>query len=430
MALRSWCAILAFNLMVPVFSWGQTPFNHLDANGDGYLSPQEFKGPPMAFNRLDRNHDGRISFDEAEGSPLREQKGGPREQLQTTPQSKTGRQEASASATAAATRPLIFIDTHNHLVGKAGPGARRSGGEGPAEMALRSMNANGIKLSLIMPMPQGTEQPHRLYVDDILPYVQQYPDRFAVLGGGDTLNVTIQESVKSGQLTDQMIRRFDSDADALVKKGIVGFGEMTAEHVSMRSDHPYVAAAPDHTLFLRLADLAAKHNLPIDFHMESVPEDMPLPAHLDQANNPKVLKANIPAFERLLDHNPKANIVWVHMGWDNTGKRTVAQTRQLLGKHPNLYVSLRVASGMQAKRIERATFPLDDQGRLKADWLALFKEFPDRFLIGSDEIIKSGDDHPSADSITSTMSMIRQLPEDLQKAIGIDNPQRLYRLKK
>jgi hypothetical protein len=155
MGLRSWCTILAFCLMIPVLSWGQTPFNHLDANGDGYLSPQEFKGPPMAFNRLDRNHDGRISFDEAEGSPLREQKGGPSERLQTTPQNRTGRQDASTPATAAAAQPLIFIDTHNHLVGKAGSGARKSGGEGPAEMALISMNANGIKLSLIMPHAPG-----------------------------------------------------------------------------------------------------------------------------------------------------------------------------------------------------------------------------------------------------------------------------------
>jgi len=55
-----------------------------------------------------------------------------------------------------------------------------------------------------------------------------------------------------------------------------------------------------------------------------------------RAPNPASLHENITAFRRLLDHNPRARIVWVHAGWDLTGERTVALMRSLLEAHRNL----------------------------------------------------------------------------------------------
>ncbi len=42
---------------------------HLDKDGDGKVSRQEFDGPPPAFGRLDRNRDGFLSEDEAPQGP-------------------------------------------------------------------------------------------------------------------------------------------------------------------------------------------------------------------------------------------------------------------------------------------------------------------------------------------------------------------------
>jgi hypothetical protein len=240
--------------------------------------------------------------------------------------------------------------------------------EKPARIALGSMDATGVKFNLLMPMPQAVNQKLRLCLEDLLPIREKYPERFGVLGGGGSLNVMIQQAVREGRVTSAMEKEFDARALELVRKGAVGFGEMTAEHFSMDQHHPYETAPPDHPLFLRLADLAAKYDLPMDLHMEAISEKMPMPSRFKSPPNPQVLKPNLEALGRLLAHNRKAKIIWAHLGWDNTEKRTVALTRKLLKENKNLYMSIRIASGMRERRVEKASFPLDGAGKLKADW--------------------------------------------------------------
>ena len=388
----------------------QTPFERMDRNGDGRLSRSEFRGPPPAFGRLDRNNDGYITDREAAGTRLSGSMD-PARRVQS-------RSPAKESA-------LIYVDTHNHLVGRRAMGQYNL--ERSARIALESMDATGVKLNLLMPMPQTVNQNLQFYFEDLLPIVEMYPNRFAALGGGGSLNVMIQQAVREGHVTTTMEKKFDARASELARKGAVGFGEMTAEHFSMKGDHPYEKAPPDHPLFLRLADLAAEYDLPVDIHMEAISEEMPMPSRFQSPPNPRILKPNIAAFGRLLAHNRKAKIIWVHLGWDNTGKRTIALTRRLLAENPNLYVSIRIASGMQKRKVVKPTFPLDKDGRLKQEWLELFQEFPDRFVIGSDEIIKPANNHPSAGSIRSTVGILEQLPLNLKSQIGHENAYLLYK---
>jgi predicted TIM-barrel fold metal-dependent hydrolase len=391
------------------FVWARTPFEAMDGNNDGKLSEFEFRGPDQVFNRLDRNGDGYVSKNEASGTRLMSTQNQPRQMAKNPP----------------AVAESVYVDTHNHLVGP------RQGGhysfERQVRIALEAMNATGVKINLLMPMPQTVGQKLTLRFEDLLPVVQMYPKRFAALGGGGSLNVMIQEAVRNGHVSEKMEKKFDARASALVHEGAVGFGEMATEHFSMTKSHPYETAPPDHPLFLRLADLAAHYDMPIDIHMEAIPEAMPMPRRFESPPNPRRLQPNIDAFCRLLAHNRKAKIIWVHLGWDNTGKRTVALTRRLLAENPNLYMSIRIASGMRKRRVSNPTFPLSQDGRLKPEWLALFQEFPDRFLLGSDEIIKPADDHPSAGSIRSTMQLLDQLPPKLKPMIGYENAYRLYR---
>ncbi len=396
-------------LLFPTSLRASSLFEAMDRNDDDRLSSIEFRGPARAFRRLDQNRDGYISRTEAQGTRLLEQSGSPQRTLhENTPK-----------------KPM-YVDTHNHLVGPKRAGKYRF--EKSARIALSAMDATDTRINLLLPMPQTVGQGLKLRFEDLIPIVLAYPDRFAALGGGGSLNVMIQEAIHKGHVLEEMKRAFDTRAKGLALEGAIGYGEMTAEHFSMDSKHPYITAPPDHPLFLRLADLAAQYDLPIDIHMEAIPEKMPMPVRFRSSPNPQVLKPNIEAFVRLLEHNRKAKIIWVHLGWDNTGQRTVAMTRKLMSENPNLYMSIRIASGMRKRKVSAPTFPLDENGNLKPQWLALFQEFPDRFIIGSDEIIKPTDDHPSAGSIRSTVGLLEQLPPDLRSKIGFENARRLYRL--
>lgn len=97
--------------------------------------------------------------------------------------------------------------------------------------------------------------------------------------------------------------------------------------------------------------------------------------------NPAVLKENIGGFERLLAHNRKAKIVWAHAGGDPVGHFTPRLVRELLGRHSNLALSIRPTTG---------PFPgamVPPKGAINDDWIAVLRDFPDRFVIGSDNFV-------------------------------------------
>jgi predicted TIM-barrel fold metal-dependent hydrolase len=231
----------------------------------------------------------------------------------------------------------------------------------------------------------------------------------------------IIESARTGQASPELQKKFKERAEAILAAGAVGFGEMSAEHFP--SATPYEYAPPDHPLLLLLADIAAQHDAPITIHMEAVPQDMDLPAPLKSPPNPPRLHANIAAFERLLTHNPRAKIVWAHLGWDNTGYRTPELTRRLLEAHPNLFMEIKLDPVDTGK----AT-PLTNgaSGTLKPEWQKLFTDFQDRFVMGTDQHYpqSSGPQRWQA-----AVLLFNQLPVAVRQKIGTENAIRIYHLK-
>lgn len=323
-----------------------------------------------------------------------------------------------------------YIDTHNHLFGRFGP---RSGSpvldyEGAAQVALAKMNALGIEKMLIMPPPFPPNHPNKYDMDDFLDVVKKHTDRFGFLGGGGTLNPMIQQVVYDGTTSPEVGQIFEEKALEILSGGALGFGEMTAEHFSMNPRHPYETAPPDHPLFLLLADIAARHDVPIDIHMEAVPEEMALPNNerLRSPRNPKRLRPNIAAFERLLAHNREAKIIWAHAGWCNTGRRTPALMGDLLARHANLYMSIKI--GRDSVHENR---PLNRYWEIKPEWLNLCIRYPDRFLIGSDHFYLSPriprrmPRHAEASKV-----FLSQLPPEIASKVGYENAISIFKLKK
>ncbi|MBI4182886.1 MAG: amidohydrolase family protein [Proteobacteria bacterium] len=324
---------------------------------------------------------------------------------------------------------IPYFDVHNHLNARwPTPGGREEQDyDGAAAVALQAMDALGIRKMLLMPPPFPPGFRHAYDAEDFLPLIRKRPDRFGFLAGGGTLNPMIHQAARAGGEVDEALRRrFEERAEELVRMGALGFGEMTALHFSFDpATHPFLAAPPDHPLFLLLADIAARRDVAIDLHMEAVREAMPLPEGFVSPPNPRTVAPTIPAFERLLAHNPKARIVWAHAGWDNTGDWTTALSRELLARHPNLFMSIKISPESRPEHR-----PLRRGEGIAQEWLEMIAAFPDRFVIGTDQFFAS----PRAPRqigptrVGETARFLSLLPPELARKVGSENPRRIYKI--
>lgn len=315
---------------------------------------------------------------------------------------------------------VTFIDTHTHL--ESGPG-RPPDFAGAQSNALTLMEQLGIQKAVIMPPPAGRDLPGQPENDPLTKAVQAAPTRFAFLSGGRSLLAAIIQTPESGEVSTEIRRSFEARAEEIVRAGAAGFGEMAALHLSFLEGHPFVAVPPDHPLFLLLADLAARHDVVIDLHLEPVVQDIPSPSHVTSPLNPQTLRENMRAFERLLSHNRRARIVWAHVGWDNIGHMTIALLRRTLESHPNLFMQIKIEflTSLPQNR------PLDEGGRIRPEWVELIRAFSDRFVIGTDSLY--GEPRVVQRHTLGPRSFLNQLPQDLARKVGLENAVRIYKLK-
>lgn len=326
------------------------------------------------------------------------------------------RPETDKSTQAPVVVPAVspYIDTHLHI--------DQHDPQGSVQSLLRGMSGLNIARAFILMEPFAPENPERWEAELLLPISKKYPDRLGVLGGGGSLNGMIQESVRTGDSGPEVQRKFKEQAEKLLREGVAGFGELTTEHFSLPSSplHEYEYAPADHPLLLLLADIAAQHNMPINLHIEAVPRNMPSPAGLKPPNPPQ-LHENIAPLERLLQHNRRAKIIWAHAGSDNTGYRTPDLCRRLLKSNPNLYMEIKADPASPGKN-----FPMAD-GKIKPEWLKLYQDFPDRFIIGSDQHYGPGSTLNLARAQT-TVLLLNQLPSSLREKIGMQNALHIFGL--
>ena len=297
-----------------------------------------------------------------------------------------------------------------------------------ARTALQMMETERIRMMLVMSPPRAREGPD---TESLAELTKQYGPRLAMLGGGGTLNPMLQEVGKSPEVSEGARLKFEETAERIIASGAKGFGEITAHHLSLAPGHAYEAVAPDHPLLRLLADIAARHDVPIDLHLDPVPSDVATPAQLGAAQNPPVLQANIAGFERLLAHNRKTKIVWAHAGSDPLGFFTPTLVRALLGRHPNLALSIRPTSPRPGAMVHPT-------GAVSEEWVAVLRDFPDRFVLGSDTmIVATHYTGPQTPRLFASRGegqrrgirrLLSVLPPDVARRIGYENAERLYKL--
>lgn len=134
----------------------------------------------------------------------------------------------------------------------------------------------------------------------------------------------------------------------------------------------------------------------VDF---AVAHDLILHAHADEE-----------AIDILFAHNPKARIIWAHTGFGTPA----AVVAGYLDRYPMLWGELSYRGGIT-----------DGEGKLTAEWRALFERYPDRFLVGSDTWV-----NPRWDTYESIMDGYRQwlaqLPRAAAEKIAYQNAERLF----
>ncbi len=108
-----------------------------------------------------------------------------------------------------------------------------------------------------------------------------------------------------------------------------------------------------------------------EFHVYGGDADLPVPRRLVALARQHDLvlhaHADADAIERLFVQSPQARILWAHSGFERP-----ENVAALLRRHKNLWCDL-------AFRSEQGT-----GGQVPGEWRALFDEFPDRFMVGTD----------------------------------------------
>ena len=108
-----------------------------------------------------------------------------------------------------------------------------------------------------------------------------------------------------------------------------------------------------------------------EFHLYGADADLPVPRRMVQlAKQYKLLlhaHSDADAIERLFRQWPEARILWAHSGFDQPDR-----LREMLRKHRNLWCDL-------AFRTDHGS-----GGKIGPEWRAVFLEFPDRFMVGTD----------------------------------------------
>ncbi|MBM3567899.1 MAG: hypothetical protein FJX46_03995 [Alphaproteobacteria bacterium] len=331
---------------------------------------------------------------------------------------------AAALPTSAQTPPII--DTHMHVDGRL---ARETDWARAARLALERMDQVGIAFGLVLPPPQPPGFADFWECDEYARPLAPYRARLGLICGGGSINRLIYRTEEDGPLDPAITARLDELVGVYAGLGAVAIGELTAQHFSFEPRHPYLGRSPDHPAFLRLADLAARHRLPLVLHMEAVRGGFATPQGLRRLSNlnPERIGDNLAAFERLLAHNREATIVWAHYGWDNTGQRDAGLMAELFARHPNLMADLKIQPGSPAARAI-----VDPGGGLRADFVAAVEAMAERLMIGSDAFHALRDTPASrqTERLTgATRLLLERLSPAAARQIAYDNAVRIYRLR-
>src|SRR5437016_139399 len=118
-----------------------------------------------------------------------------------------------------------YIDAHVHIL--------QTQPEQAVNLLLDAMKRLNGARAFVQTEPYGVGNPGAWDVDLTIAAIKKHSDKLAALGGGGTLNPMIIEAQATGNTGPEVQKKFRETAEALLKQGIAGFGEMSIEHFSL-----------------------------------------------------------------------------------------------------------------------------------------------------------------------------------------------------
>ena len=187
-----------------------------------------------------------------------------------------------------------------------------------------------------------------------------------------------------------------------------GIGEVFTRHDDLTALIHGSAPRANSEAMMKVYKLAAEFDLPVLLHSNITSKRERNPLYLEE-------------LEEALGKNPEVKFIWAHAGTSKELHRHQEELdfirpllKELLDKYNNLTIDL------SWTMIE--PYLLDEKGKPRAKWLALLKQYPKRFVIGSDVV-------GSFDNVGKIMHgfdpVLDALPEDAANAIAHDNFLRL-----
>lgn len=149
-----------------------------------------------------------------------------------------------------------------------------------------------------------------------------------------------------------------------------------------------------------------------EFHLYGADADLPVPRRMVELARERDLflhaHSDVDAVERLFQQWPRARILWAHAGFQ--GPERVAE---MLRRHANLWCDLAFRSEHGAG------------GKVDPAWRALFLEFPERFMVGTDTFSAQRWQHV-AEHASWSRAWLADLPPAVAERIAWKNGETLF----
>jgi hypothetical protein len=149
-----------------------------------------------------------------------------------------------------------------------------------------------------------------------------------------------------------------------------------------------------------------------EFHLYGSDAALPVPRQMVQLARKYSLflhaHSDVDAVERLFRQWPQARILWAHAGFDRPER-----VAEMLKKHKNLWADL-------AFRTDHAS-----GGKVDPAWRAVFLQFPDRFMVGSDTFTPERW-HYIPEHANWSRQWLSDLPRDVAERIAWKNGETVF----